>query len=792
MPVKQATAQLRQRLDIKGTVQGVGFRPFVQRLAVEVGVSGWVANSSGGAVIEVQGGEALLKRFHQGLRALPLANARIETIETQALSVVADIEGDAGHFVIMPTTIDPDRASAIAIPHDLAPCDECLREFHDPHNRRYQYPFISCTACGPRWSVLRSLPYDRGHTSFSEFSLCEHCRAEYQSPHDRRCHYQAISCPQCGPGLSLLDHAGVTRAQGDGVLALVTEQLRQGNIVALKSVGGFQLLVDALNPEAVQRLRQRKHRPAKPLAVMFASLQQLHDYGDVEGDAYQPERQALSSAVRPIVLVNSKARLPDEIAGAAGNIGAMLPPSPLHELLFTVWSTPLVATSGNRSGERLCIDNREAQEKLGGIADCFVLHDLIITQPLDDSVVRVINGKPVTIRAGRGLAPYVLPVNVGSVKQKPRADKALLAVGGHQKNSLALSLPDSLLASAHIGDLDALSSLQRFERIAARGKVFCGSDYSAVITDLHPDYGSSQWAAEAGYRIQRVQHHVAHFFSVMAEHNHRGPALGICWDGSGLGDDGNLWGGECFLWDGQRKVQRVAHLHPFPLPGGESAIREPRRQALGLLTEAGMDCPAHLRAAFSDSELRNLHILLKNRVNSPLCSSAGRLIDAVAALLQVAMFNRFEADAAMQLEALAWRADDTSGCLPFALKHSDRGLVIDWRPMVKALLERVAGGNECRNSTLNSCTEQMTETLAATVHNTLAAMITATVHEFPALPVFLSGGVFQNRYLTETAIQSLEKSGREVFTHAQVPPNDGGLAVGQLYSALQSVDLHYS
>lgn len=750
----QSAPLRRQRLDLTGTVQGVGLRPFVQRLAEQFGLSGWVANRGDGVTVEVQGDSDALARFIDALRQSPPATARIAGITSADLT-----PQHSGGFSIAPSV--GDTPSAVMLPPDLAPCADCLREFHDPRSRRYHYPFISCTGCGPRWSLLRRLPFDREHTAFADFPPCSDCIDEYNDIHKWRHHHQAISCPQCGPALCLVDGKGQTLAAGPTTLSAAADRLRAGQIVALKSVGGFQLLADAGNPRAIARLRRRKQRPAKPLAVMFTGLGQLQQYCHTDA----VERQTLLSPIRPIVLLKGTGRLPEQIAPAIDSVGALLPPSALHEALCVAFPAPLVATSGNISGEPLCFDNAEALQGLQNIADVFLMHDLAIARPLDDSVIRIINHRPVTLRAGRGLAPYLLGV-------EQTVNHALLAVGGHQKNTIAINTPQGILAGAHIGGLDSLPSLQRLSDAVEGCRPFARADFTAVITDLHPDYGSSRWAADTGYPTQPVQHHIAHFFGALAEHCYRGPALGVCWDGIGLGDDGTLWGGEFFTWDGAQRVERVARLRRFPLPGGEAAIREPRRQALGLLTAVGAPVPEHVRAAFSDSEWRNLHVMLEKQLNSPLCSSAGRLIDVISALLRCCYRQRFEADAAMRLEMLAHGIDASKTSLPFSINQGDGIRVLDWQPLIEQLLEQQS--------------RQAPGFLAAAVFNSLAAMIATIAAEFDKLPVFLSGGVFQNRYLTEATIALLHHRGHRVFTHAAVPPNDGGLAVGQLYYAMQT------
>ncbi|MEJ2743659.1 MAG: carbamoyltransferase HypF, partial [Gammaproteobacteria bacterium] len=757
------------------------------RLARSLGLVGWVANSTQGVTIEIQGDATQLDTF---FKTLPVSAPHQTPLDITDLNAIAVIDCAAhevstqADFVIAPSQTDAqtEHPVTMSIPHDLFPCSDCLHEFHDTSNRRYHYPFIACTACGPRWTVLRQLPFDRVNTSYADFPPCDECLQEYHDPNSRRCHHQGISCPQCGPQLTLVDQNvaeqnGTLLASPDAVLAKCAERLAAGDIVAIKSVGGFQLIVDAHNTDAIQRLRQRKQRPTKPLALMFPNLEQVLQYCHAETH----EQQTLISPQRPIVLLSrkmllpSKQNLPEAVAPQQSYIGALLPCSTVHEALFTQWRTPLIATSGNASHDPMCFTNTDALTRLAELADCFLLHNLSITQALDDSVVRLIGNRSVVLRAARGFAPYVLPI---SPPQRSQALPAsLCAVGGHQKNTVALLNPEGIFVSPHIGDLHTVSSQQRFVDTVARCRTLLACNPSTCITDLHPDYGSSQWVAEQHVKSCAVQHHIAHFFSVMAEHYYRGPALGVCWDGSGLGTDGTLWGGEFFVWDGNTRVERIAHLRPFPLPGGDQAIREPRRQALGLLFAMQAEIPDHLRASFSDSEWQNLHVMINNQINTPLCSSVGRLIDAVAALLQCCYLNRFEADAALRLEALAEGAKNNLNTLPFTLPftidRTDACRVINWQALIDRLLSQHKANSDHSE-------------LAAAFHNSLAEMIMAVSNEVPDLPVFLSGGVFQNKILTEKVIARMHQQHRTVLMHRQVPPNDGGLAVGQLYYTLHA------
>ncbi|MCP5146211.1 MAG: carbamoyltransferase HypF [Gammaproteobacteria bacterium] len=749
----------RLRITLTGTVQGVGMRPFIQRMADASGLTGWVRNEADAVVVEVQGAEEDLHRFLAALRDDAPPAARIERIETSN-EVVIPTEG----FSISAGTSS--ATPALSIPHDTAPCADCLCEFHDPDNRRFHYPFISCTQCGPRWSVLRAMPYDRANTSFARLPPCAACQAEYTSPAERRFHHQTISCPACGPTLTLLDAGGLHITRSAAVWSQIVTTLAAGGIVAFKSVGGYQLLADATNEAAIARLRAGKRRPAKPFAVLFADLAQAATHCWLDA----LEQTALCSAARPVVIARSRHELPAGVAPGNGNIGAMLPPSALHEALMLAWRGPLIATSGNVSRAPLYFKDEHAMEALHGIADLFLQHDLPVVHPLDDSVVRVIDGQAVTLRPGRGLAPLRVPLPVGS-------EHWLLAVGGQQKSTVAVATPKGIYASPYIGELDNTATLDRFTATVDTFSEFAPSRPGRIMHDMHPDYASTEWALAQGNATAGVQHHIAHFFSVLAEHGHTGPALGVCWDGNGLGDDGMLWGGECFVWDGAHRVDRVAHLRPFPLPGGEKAIREPRLQALGLLSLMGMEVPATLAASLSASERHNISIMLQRRINTPFTTSVGRLFDVVAALLGVCHRQRYEADAAMQLECLAEGVDSLGAPLSFTVEaHEDR-LWLNWQPMIVDLLAYQRAG-------------VLAAELSAAFHNALASGIVEIAARFQGVPVFLSGGVFQNRLLTSLAAEGLRHAGRRVFSHQRVPPNDSGLAVGQLYYQMACVEAH--
>lgn len=690
------------------------------RLAQQLGLRGSVRNTGSGVIVEVEGPAESLQAFLARLEAERPPASVILARRIVELPAIGDEE-----FRIEPSQQEADKLAGL-LP-DLATCTDCLRELFDPSNRRYLYPFINCTQCGPRYTIIRAIPYDRPNTTMHEFRMCEDCSREYHDPADRRFHAQPVACPACGPQLNL-------------PLEEAAECLRQGKIVALKGIGGFQLLVDARNEQAVARLRERKRRQAKPFALMMASLDQVRRYCYVSAE----EEWVLQSPAAPIVLLRPKPGHDIAPAVTCGSpyLGVMLPYSPLHHLLMRAFPHPVVATSGNRSEEPIAIDNREALERLGDIADTFLMHDRPIARPCDDSVVRVSRGELMILRRARGYAP--LPIWVGIDLPK------VLAVGAHLKNTVAIAVGQQVVLSQHVGDLDTYESRLAFEKAIRDLCTLYDFEPELVVCDLHPDYYSTQWARSGPYPVVGVQHHRAHVAACAAENQLREAYLGVAWDGTGYGEDGTLWGGEFFGVSGSR-FERLAHLRPFLLPGGEAAVREGWRVAASLCWELGLPypAPALLRKAW------------ERAVNCPVSTSVGRLFDAVAALLGIAHTNRFEGDAAMRLEAaLREPAEEKAYPLPGG----------DWRPLIEAVWR------DCQRGVA-------VETIAARFHNALVQWIVEVAEQVGLEHVVLSGGVFQNRYLSERASEELARRKHRVYTHHQVPPNDGGIALGQVILA---------
>jgi len=745
----------RGRLGVKahGAVQGVGFRPFVYRLANELGLAGWVINSSQGATIEVEGDADSLTEFLRRLQA----DKPLPCVLHDLTSVFLPAQGDTS-FVIRDSNAEGPK-TAVVLP-DLAICADCLREIFDPTNRRFRYPFTNCTNCGPRFSIIEGLPYDRTRTTMKLFSMCAACHAEYDNPSDRRFHAQPNACPRCGPHLELWDATDNVRATHEDTLHATADALRRGVIVAAKSLGGFHLLVDASNQEAVLRLRRRKLREEKPFGLMYPDLEAVQRDCQVSSE----EERLLCSPEAPLVLL--RRRPGDGIAPAVAPcnpyFGVMLPYTPLHHLLLAEVGFPIVATSGNRSDEPICTDQHEALTHLGGIADVLLIHNRPIARPVDDSVVRIVLGHEMVLRRARGYAPYPVPFG-----EPPRP---LLAVGGHQKNTIAAAVGCQVVVSQHIGDLDTPLAFESFRRAIADLSHLYELEPEAVACDAHPDYLSSRHAEKMGLPVVRVQHHYAHVRACMAEHGLSEPLLGVAWDGTGFGPDGTVWGGE-FLRILNGGFERVAHFRTFRLPGGERAVRQPRRSALGLLHELlGEDAFANEDLAplrtFSSRERDLLHTMLRSGLNAPWTSSAGRLFDAVAALLGIRQEASFEGQAAMELEFVVEGTAEV-GTYPFHIGESG---IIDWGPMIRAILRDIALGSA-------------TGTIARRFHDTLAEIIMAAARLSGENVVVLTGGCFQNAYLLEQTVMRLREGGFRVYWSQRIPPNDGGVSLGQIAAA---------
>ncbi|MBJ7609461.1 MAG: carbamoyltransferase HypF [Candidatus Dormibacteraeota bacterium] len=759
----------RRRYTVHGVVQGVGFRPFVWTLAYRHALAGTVCNTSGAVVIEVEGGSGRLDTFASDLVELAPPLSRIDEV-----TMVAVAPQDAADFVILESRGVEGAYQPIS--PDAATCSDCVRELFDPADRRHRYPFVNCTNCGPRFTIIEDVPYDRALTTMRHFDMCGPCAAEYADPADRRFHAQPNACPDCGPRAWLTDAAGV-EASGDGVAAAAAA-LRAGSIVAVKGLGGFQLAVLAQDEGAVRRLRDRKHRPAKPLAVMTLDVDAARAFAHIDG----VEGGAMVSSARPIVLLRRRdAGAAGAIAGSVApgldEIGVMLPSTPLHHLLLDLVRAPLVMTSGNVSDEPIAKDNHEAIVRLGAIADSFLLHDREIYARYDDSVVRIVDGVEHVVRRARGYCP--LPVAVSTDATSP----PVLALGAHLKNTFCILRDGRAFVGPHIGDLDHPQSLRHQDEALATYLRLFRTAPGVVAADLHPDYASTHIAErwwEEGAESVRVQHHHAHIASVMAEHRLQGRILGVAFDGTGFGEDGTIWGGELLLCD-ELDYQRVGHLAPVVQPGGDRCAREGWRMAIAYLQAAGLD-EGHIPAWWppGDDGPDDRRWRLVGRVAAaggtaaaPVSTSAGRLFDAVASLLGVAHLSTFEASAAMRLEALA-RTCPSGSVAAIPVHQAGTPLVLDTPALVATLVEQRRAGRHVAE-------------VAAVFHESLAGAVASACAGLASVTgvsrVALSGGVFQNALLLARTSALLRELSLSVFVNRAVPANDGGVSLGQAFVA---------
>jgi len=772
---------------VRGAVQGVGFRPFVYRLATELKLNGYVSNTAQGVFIEVEGRRNFLKQFQRRIQTEKPPRAIVQSTKSSFLDAIGY---DA--FEICESEERGDK-TAFILP-DIATCADCLREILDPNNRRFRYAFTNCTNCGPRFSIVEALPYDRSNTSMKRFVMCDECEGEYHDPLDRRFHAQPNACPKCGPHLEFWSKDGEAIAMRDDAMRVAANAVRAGQIVALKGLGGFQLIVDARNEAAVVRLRERKHREEKPFALMYPSLAAVR----YDCDVSELEERLLLSPESPIVLVGRARRarrtddlprlgdfyqLAESIAPRNPNVGVMLPYSPLHHLLMQELNFPIVATSGNLSDEPICTDEHEALDRLRGIADIFLVHNRPVVRHVDDSVVRVMCGREMMLRRARGYAP--LPIQL---KIRNRKSKNILAVGAHLKNTVAFKIADNIFVGQHIGDLETKEAYAAFRRTCADLPRLYDANIDVVACDMHPDYlstkhsddiagraGSPLPAGNGAHGVTRptkveVQHHWAHVAACMAENQIEAPVLGVVWDGTGYGLDGTIWGGEFLLAKSDGEFERVAHFRQFRLPGGDRAIKEPRRSALGLLYEMfGKHSWDLLQQTvdLSEKEKSLLAQMLEKQINAPLTSSAGRLFDAVASLIGLRQRTSFEGQAAMELEFA--RRLNVRDAYPFRIEQA-RPMIVDWGPMIRELLADVSR-------------KESNGVISAKFHNALAEMIVVVAKNIGEQNVVLTGGCFQNCYLTERTVARLCEEKFRPYWHNQIPPNDGGIALGQAVAA---------
>jgi hydrogenase maturation protein HypF len=752
---------LRLKVTIKGVVQGVGFRPFIYRLASAMNLSGFVLNSTSGVLIEVEGSKKQLDSFLLKIKEDKPVHAIINSMEFSFLDAIG-----YKNFEVKKSESNQDK-DVLILP-DIAVCNDCLEEMFNPQDRRYLYPFINCTNCGPRFSIIERLPYDRPNTSMKEFKMCEECLQEYKDPQNRRFHAQPIACPKCGPHVELWNHEGGMLSSNEKAINETIELLKERKIIALKGLGGFQLLVDAGNEEAVKRMRKRKHREEKPFALMFPSIIDVRDICIVNDF----EERLLMSPESPIVLLKKKKtwceRVCDQVALDNPYFGIMLPYTPLHHLILQEYSKPIVATSGNIAEEPMCINESEALQKLNRIADYFLVHNRPIVRHVDDSIGRIVLGRELILRRARGYAP--LPIYCGNQSDSAQSERkdTILAVGGHLKNTIAIQKKSNIFISQHIGDLATAEALNTFENVIRDFKELYEVDPSVISADMHPEYLSTKYAREHFSNVNYIQHHEAHIAACRLENEINGNALGVSWDGTGYGRDSTIWGGEFFI-SGDQKMEHCGRLRTFYLPGGEASIKEPRRTAMGLLYTIfndyiALDKYKKYLFSFSEKEFITLKRMLNKKINCQVTSSMGRIFDAVASLLNIRHINNYEGQAAMMLEYIA----DTNekGYYPFKM---DKNIVleIDWFPIIKKILKEI-------DQKIPSAI------ISARFHNTLIKMIYKVTKYFNLKKVILSGGCFQNINLLEKTVYYLREKGIKVYWHQRIPPNDGGIAVGQI------------
>ena len=755
----------RRGVLVRGVVQGVGFRPFVYRLAIEEGLTGFIGNDTEGVTLEIEGPAARVDAFLARLRTEAPPLSRVDAMEVRALVPI----GDAGFRIVASEVLG---RVGTGIPADAATCVDCLRELMDPADRRYRYPFLNCTNCGPRFTITRSIPYDRPQTSMAEFRMCAACQAEYDDPLNRRFHAQPNACWDCGPQVSMVGVDGAVIQVGDPVAACV-DRLAAGEIMAIKGVGGFHLSVDATNEVAVKRLRERKRRYGKPLAVMVKDLGAARAVCVLTAE----EEALLMTSARPIVLARKKegSGIAEGVAPGVPWLGVFLPYAPLQHLLFASGQVKaLVMTSANLSEEPIAIDNHEALRRLGGVADAFLMHDREILQRCDDSVAAVVNGAPLLLRRARGFVPLGVEL--------PFEAAPLLAVGGHLKNVFALARGRFVYQSQHLGDLESLTGLEFFKESLAHLMRTFEIEPESVVHDLHPGYLSTawakEWASERGLKTIAVQHHHAHVAGCMAEHGHIGPVIGLALDGTGYGTDGKIWGGEVLIarLDG---FERWAHLEYVPMPGGDAAVKEPWRMALGALHAAEFDVESDQLVKLlgaTASEVRVLKRMIEREIHSPMTSSLGRLFDAVAAVVLNRRVVDYEAQAAIELEGIAVDEPDRieQGAywpeLHSAEEGADNVATIRTGKMWKAILEDMWRGVPARR-------------ISARFHAGIAeGFINAAGNariETDINIIALSGGCMVNRRLARLLRVGLEEEGFTVLQHRNVSPGDGGLSYGQ-------------
>ncbi|TNF55195.1 carbamoyltransferase HypF [bacterium] len=747
---------MRLKISITGTVQGVGFRPFIFRLAKDMGLTGYVLNDTTGVLIEVEGKKDKLDEFLIRLEEEKPSLARIYSLQYSFLQKT----GFKDFEIRQSQQLGKKRVSILP---DIAVCNECLHDINNPGDRRFLYPFTNCTNCGPRYTIINNLPYDRKNTSMKSFTMCKECENEYSLPVDRRFHAQPDACPLCGPWVRLYDSEGTLLSEKEEAITNTVNLIRSGSIIAVKGIGGYHLLCDATNRETVDWLRQKKGREEKPMAVMFPDIEGLKK----EVHTSLLEERAITSIERPIVIVRKKqpTALAESVSPDNQSVGVFLPYTPLHQILLQRLKQPLIATSANLSEEPIVKDDEDAFQRLSGIADYILTHNREIVRRCDDSVVRISADRQVPIRRSRGFAP--LPVSLPFTLKRP-----VLALGPYMNSTIALGVRDKVFLSQHIGDLDTPLAMAYYEETVYDLLRLLDVKPEVVVSDMHPGYYSTRFG-EKHYKknLMKVQHHYAHILSCMADNNMPEDAevIGFAFDGTGYGVDSTIWGSEVFIAS-YRNYQRVFHLLPYRLPGGDKAVKEPVRTAFSLLYETFRgDVPGFDFLLLPEKERLFFTTMIEKNINSPVTTSMGRLFDGVSSMINVKHTVSYHAQAAIALEQIALKSDDTT-CYPFTL---DNG-TIDFRPMIK----QVSG--DVKSSVPK-------EIVAKKFHNTVVDIISSIAEQLREgtglSSVALTGGVFQNTILLEQVFSRLKQRGFSVLIHQLVPPNDGGISLGQVAAA---------
>lgn len=752
---------MNRKLKISGVVQGVGFRPFVYQLADRYHLNGFILNNSAGVSVELEGRESAIDAFLKALQEELPPLARIDRLSSK----VGEYVGFTNFHILQSER--QNNKSALVSP-DIAICKNCLEEISDPTNRRYAYPFINCTDCGPRYSIIETLPYDRPNTSMHFFTMCEACNLEYTDPLDRRFHAQPISCPDCGPTLRLLDTECKILGEGTAAITSTVNAIKEGHIVAVKGLGGFHLVCDATNTKAIEELRKRKQRPVKPFAVMFPDIEMIKASAEI----FPKEIELISSKEKPIVIVSKRSdssMISDLVAPGIDRIGVFLPYTPLHHLLLKEMTVPLLATSANRSDEPIIRNSRELLEKLGSVVDLVLDHDRGIVNANDDSVLQMAGEEEITLRLSRGYAPK-------SIKLPFKSEKKILAVGANQKNSIAIVFDDTLIISPYIGDLNSLEAFEYFERTLKSFKRFYDFEPDVIVYDKHPEYMTTKWALRQAQgadsklltELVEVQHHYAHLLATMAEFNLDVNVLGFAFDGTGYGDDGTIWGGEVMVADNQN-YERICNFAPFRLLGGEKAIKEPRRSALALLFDTYTLDEIHslkLLAVeeFSEDEINILHHAWEHGINAPFSSSVGRLFDAVASFADIVHVSSFEGESGLLMEQYV--DENITNSFPFELNNG----IINLQPMVESMIKM-----------------KDKKEIVSTFFNTIIEIIFNIAKKHTELPMLFSGGVFQNKVLVEKISKRCKAENRTYYFQNETAINDGGIALGQAWYALHNL-----